>query len=110
MTDEQIKTGPGDEGPRLPPLPERDITLNNEKPTAVGCVLTLLTVAVIFGTALPIVQWRDPETGRSLPRIIAIFTPFLIAAVFHGICLGVLRLLGLPVWRKAEGSPAPPDK
>jgi hypothetical protein len=110
MTDEHIQTGPGDKDRRMPPLPERDITLNNEKPTAVGCVLTLLTVAVIFGTALPIVQWRDPETGRALPRIITIFTPFLIAAVFHGICLGVLRLLGVPVWKKVDEPPVPPEK
>src|SRR5262245_49323909 len=32
---------------------------DNAKLTVVGCVLVLLTVAVIFGVALPIVRWRD---------------------------------------------------
>jgi hypothetical protein len=72
------------------------------KLTGVGCVLTLLTVAVIFGTALPIVQWRDPETGRPLPRMIAIFTPFLIGAAFNGICAGLLRLVGIRVWSGSD--------
>jgi hypothetical protein len=75
---------------------------DNAKPTVVGCVLTLLTVVVIFGVALPIVQWRDPATGRPLPRAVAIFSPFLIGAAFHGIGLLILRLIGLRVWSKRE--------
>jgi hypothetical protein len=72
------------------------------KLTAVGCVLTLLTTAVIFGVALPVVQWRDPETGQPLPRMVAILAPILIGAVFHGIGTGFLRLLGLQTWSKSE--------
>jgi hypothetical protein len=72
------------------------------KLTAVGCVLTLLTTAVIFGVALSIVQWRNPETGQPLPRMVAILAPILIGAVFHGIGTGFLRLLGLRTWSKSE--------
>jgi hypothetical protein len=62
----------------------------------------LLSVAVIFVVAIPIVHWRDPATGRPLPRFIAIFSPFLIGAAFHGVALFFLRLFGLPVWSKRE--------
>ena len=72
------------------------------KLTGVGCVLALLTVAVIFGLAIPIVLWRDPETGQPLPRMVAIFTPFLIGAAFQGICTVLLRLVGLRVWSTSE--------
>jgi hypothetical protein len=75
---------------------------DDTKLTAVGCVLTLLTVAVIFGVAIPIVQWRDVETGRPLPRTVAILTPFLIGAIFNAIGIGLLRLLGLRIWSKSE--------
>ena len=71
---------------------------DNPKLTGVGCVLTLLTIVVIIGVALPIVQWRDPETGRPLPRAVAIFAPFLIGAAFNGICTVLLRLVGLRLW------------
>jgi hypothetical protein len=72
------------------------------KLTGVGCVLTLLSVAVIFGVALPIVRWRDPATGQSLPHFIAILAPLLIGAVFNAIGMGLLRLLGLRIWSKSE--------
>jgi len=82
----------------------------NDKLTGVGCVLTLLTVAVIFGVAIPIVQWRDAQTGRPLPRMVAIFAPFLIGAIFNGIGIGLLRLLGLRVWSKsAKDDSASPE-
>jgi hypothetical protein len=72
------------------------------KLTRVGCVLTLLSLAVIFGVALPIVGWRDPETGQPLPRMVAIVAPVLIGAAVHGIGSFFLRMLGLPVWAKRE--------
>jgi hypothetical protein len=72
------------------------------KPTAVGCVLTLLSVGIIFASALPIVRWRDPVTGEALPREVAILSPVLIGAAFYGITSFVLRLIGLPVWSKQE--------
>jgi hypothetical protein len=70
------------------------------KLTGVGCVLTLLSVAVIFGVALPIVRWRDPATGQPLPRHIAVLAPVLIGAAVHGIGSLFLRLIGLRVWSK----------
>jgi hypothetical protein len=62
----------------------------------------LLTVAVILGVALPIVQWRDPDTGEPLPRMVALFAPLLIGAAFHGIGTGLLWLVGLRTWSKSE--------
>lgn len=83
-------------------------TDDNAKLTGVGCVLTLLTVAVIFSVAVPIVRWRDAETGRPLPRTVAILAPFLIGAVFNGLGIGLLRLLGLRIWSKSEKDDATP--
>jgi hypothetical protein len=62
----------------------------------------LLTLAVILGVALPIVRWRHPETGQSLPSDAAIYAPLVVGAVFHGIGTGLLRLVGLRVWSKTD--------
>jgi hypothetical protein len=72
------------------------------KLTAVGCVLTLLTLAVMVGVAIPIVRWRDPATGQPLPRSIAILSPLLIGAAVHGIAMLVLRVIGVRVWSTQE--------
>jgi hypothetical protein len=72
----------------------------NVKLTAVGYVLTLLTTAVIFGVAIPIVRWRDPVTREPLPRIVAIIAPLLIGATVNGIASLLLKLVGLPPWSK----------
>jgi hypothetical protein len=83
---------------------------DNAKLTGVGCVLTLLSVGVMAGVAIPIVRWRNPETGAALPNEVAICAPLLIGAVFHGICTGLLRLVGLRVWSKSEkDDSAPPE-
>jgi hypothetical protein len=81
------------------PNPEDD---DKAKLTNVGCVLTFLSVIIIFGVALPIVQWRDPATGLPLRRPIAILAPILIGAIFHGIATFLLRLIGLPVWSRGQ--------
>jgi hypothetical protein len=77
------------------------------KMTGTGCVLTLLSVAVIFGLAVPIVQWRDAESGQSLPTDAAIIAPLLIGATFHALGSGLLWLVGLPVWVKSEADNSP---
>ena len=59
-------------------------------------------MAVIFGVAIPIVQWRDHMTGRPLPRDVAIWAPVLIGAVVYAIGIGLLRLLGLRIRYKSE--------
>jgi hypothetical protein len=83
---------------------------DNAKLTGVGCVLTLLSVGVIAGVAIPIVRWRDPETGNGLPNEVAICAPLVIGAAFHGICTVLLRLVGLRVWSKPEkDDSAPPE-
>jgi hypothetical protein len=74
---------------------------NEERLTFVGCVLTTLSLAVTFGAAVPIVMWRD-STGRALPREIAIASPLLIGAAFHGIGSAILWLVGLRVLSRPE--------
>jgi hypothetical protein len=70
-----------------------------ERLTAVGCVLTTLSIAVIFIVALPVVRWRD-QAGRPLPRMIAIVLPVLIGAIFHAIGTAILWLFGLRVLKE----------
>jgi len=84
---------------RITAGPETD---DNAKLTAAGCVLTLLSVAVIVAVAVPIVRWRDPADGLPLPRFLAILSPLLIGAAVHGIGSLLLRILGLPVWSKPD--------
>jgi hypothetical protein len=112
---------PGLAGPKGPGSPEDAVTSplgpaadvhategggpaveDKAKLTGVGCVLTLLSVAVIFGVALPIVRWRHPATGQPLPQEVAILAPVLIGAAVHGIGSLFLRLIGVRVWSKRE--------
>jgi hypothetical protein len=84
-------------------LPESEpLGKNKPKLTGIGCAVMLLTVAVIFGTAIPIVRWRDPETGLSPPRDAVIVAPFLIGGLFYGMLSVLLWLAGLRVWAKDE--------
>ena len=73
-----------------------------EKLTAAGCVLALVSTAAIFIAAIPIVRWRDPATGLPLPRTVAIFSPVLIGAAVNGVGLLLLRLIGVRVWVKKD--------
>jgi hypothetical protein len=101
---------PSDEGIRAgePPVrPGWDPTTSNRseddpksKPTVAGCFLTLLCVAVIFGSAVPIVTWRSPDSGLPLPRIIAITAPFLAGAVCYAVGAAILRLFGMPIFAR----------
>jgi hypothetical protein len=77
--------------------------------SGVGCVVTLLSLAVICGAAIPIVRWRDPDTGAPLPRDLAIIAPVLIGATFQGICALLLRLVGLRIWSKSEQDGSAPS-
>jgi hypothetical protein len=74
--------------------PEED---DRSRPTVAGCLLMLVSVAVIGAVAIPVVTWRDPEDGHPLPRTVAILTPILAGAFCYGIGTAVLKLLGLPV-------------
>ena len=67
------------------------------KLTLIGYVITLLSVIIIFGVALPIIRWRDPETGQGLPQTLAIACPLLIGAAFHGVASAIFDLIGFPV-------------
>jgi hypothetical protein len=70
--------------------------------TGIGCVFTSLSVVIIVAVALPVLRWRDPETGRPLPRMVAIVAPILIGASFLGICALLLQLFGLRLWTRSE--------
>ena len=79
--------------------PDADGT-DDEQLTVAGCVLTTLSVIVIFGSAMPIVSWRD-SAGRPLPRTVAIALPVLIGAAFNAIGIGILRVFGLRVMSRS---------
>jgi hypothetical protein len=72
---------------------------DKEQLTVAGCVLTVFSLAVLFASAVPIVLWRD-SAGRPLPRYVALVSPLLIGAAFHGIGTAILWLLGLKVLTK----------
>jgi hypothetical protein len=70
--------------------------------TLSGCLLMVLSVAVIGGVALVLVRWRDPETGQPLPRMVAIFTPVIAGALVHAAGAAILKFIGLPIMVKPE--------
>jgi hypothetical protein len=70
--------------------------------TPAGCLLIALSVAVIVTLAVPLVTWRDPDSGRPLPRMVAILAPFLAGALCYGIGAALLRVLGLPIWARSR--------
>ena len=71
------------------------------QPTPAGCLLTVLSLAVIFGLAVPLVTWRDPD-GDPLPKGVAILLPILAGALCYGIGSAVLGFFGLPVLTKSK--------
>src|SRR5262245_46009886 len=77
-----------------------------EQATAAGCLLMVVCLAVIGAVAFYLVTWRDPETGRQLPRKVAIFVPLLAGAACYGIGAAILKILGLPVLMKPEKKPS----
>jgi hypothetical protein len=75
---------------------------DNRQLTGLGCVVTVLSIAVVFGVAVPIARWRDPATGQPLPRLVAIISPLLIGATIHAIVSLFLRFLGFQIWKELE--------
>lgn len=82
--------------------PEDDNDNRNSQPTVAGCLLLLVSLAVIFGVAIPVVRWRNSETGRLLPRMVAIVVPVLAGAIVHGLGTAILKIVGLPVLVKSK--------
>jgi len=74
--------------------PEDD---KDSQATIAGCLLTIVSLAVIFGVALPVVTWRDPDTGRPMPKMVAIVVPVLAGALCHAIGAAILRILGVTI-------------
>lgn len=94
--------------PRVPPAqsaPAETSTAEvdiKHRATAAGCLLALLSAAAIFGSAVPIVTWRDEETGLPLPRSLAIALPVLAGAICYGIGAGICKLLGIATVQQAS--------
>jgi hypothetical protein len=80
---------------------------DKSRPTVAGCLLLVLSVAVIFGLAVPIVRWRDRESGDPLPRDVAIVAPILAGALFYAIGSAILRIFGLSVLTEPEEDDPP---
>jgi hypothetical protein len=74
----------------------------NGQTTIAGCLVVILSLAVIGAVAIPVVTWRDPESGRPLPRMVAIVVPVLAGALCCGICTGILKILGISVMAKPK--------
>jgi hypothetical protein len=68
---------------------------DNNQPTFAGCLLMLLSLAVIVVVALTLVRWRDPNSGQTLPRDALIWIPVVAGALFYAIVGGLLRMLGV---------------
>jgi len=93
---------------RTPLAPPEDDP--KSKATAAGCCLTLLSVAVIFGSAVPIVTWRDPDSGLPMPRMLAIAAPLLAGALCYAVGVGILKVLGVRIVQKrTERTDADPE-
>jgi hypothetical protein len=81
----------------------------NAKPTSVGCVVTLLSVAVIAVVAFPIVRWLH-SAPIHLPHEVVILTPLLIGAIFYGVVSGFLQVVGVRMWAKGKKEDPPSAK
>jgi hypothetical protein len=75
---------------------------DNNQITFAGCLLVLLSLAVIVAVALTVVQWRDPNSGEPLPRDALILTPVVAGALFCALVGGLLRMLGVRVLAKPK--------
>jgi hypothetical protein len=82
---------------------------DRNRPTVAGCLLMLVSLAVIVAVAIPVVTWRDPEDGRPLPRTVAILTPILAGAFCYGIGTAILKLLGLPALVRSKEPSGRPE-
>jgi hypothetical protein len=60
----------------------------------------LLSLAVIVAVALTLLRWRDPNSGKTLPRDALILIPVVAGALFYAIVGGLLRMLGVRVLPK----------
>ena len=85
---------------RVPLAPPKD------QATAAGCFLTLICTAVIFGTVVPIVTWRDRESGLALPTWSAIAAPLFLGGLCYALGVAILKYLGIATIHKPT---EPPD-
>jgi hypothetical protein len=83
-----------------PPFNEKE----KGRPTLAGALLMVISLGIIVCVAVPVVTWRDPESGMPLPRMVAILAPILAGALFYGAGTGVLKLFGIAVLKEGEDS------
>jgi hypothetical protein len=84
-----------------PPFNEKD----KGRPTLAGALLMVISLAIIVTVAIPVVTWRDSESGMPFPRMVAILAPILAGALFYGAGTGVLKLFGIAVLKHDDESP-----
>jgi hypothetical protein len=73
---------------------------DNNQPTFAGCLLMLLSLAVIVAVALTLVRWQNPNSGETLPRDALLQIPGVAGAMFYAIGGGLLWMLGVRVLAK----------
>jgi hypothetical protein len=73
---------------------------DNNQLTFAGCLLMLLSLAVIVAVALTLVRWRGPNSGETLPRDALIQIPVVAGALFYAIVGGLPSMLGVRVLAK----------
>jgi hypothetical protein len=71
---------------------------DNQEPTLAGCLLMVVSVALVLGSAVPIIRWCSPDSGEPMPQELAI-APILLGSLCYGIGAAILRILGVPVLR-----------
>jgi len=71
----------------------------NLQPTLAGCLLTVLSLAVLGGLALLAVRWREPDSDEPLDKEIVVLLVILGWALFYGIGSAILTSLGLPIFK-----------
>ncbi|MFO0966864.1 MAG: hypothetical protein U0793_14925 [Gemmataceae bacterium] len=82
---------------------------DKSRPTTAGCLLMLLSLGAIVAVALPLLRWRNPATGETLPRYAAVMLPIVGGAVFFSVGAAILKVLGLPISAKPEETTPSPN-
>jgi tetratricopeptide (TPR) repeat protein len=70
---------------------------DNSQMTVPGCLLMLLSLAVLSVVAVYLVTWRHPVSGAPLSRWVSIIVPLLAAALCYGGGTAILKFLGVAV-------------
>jgi hypothetical protein len=75
---------------------------DTSRPTTAGAILMVISLAIVVSVAIPVVMWRDPESGMAVPRMVAILVPILAGALFYGLGTAILKLFGIAVLKDGK--------